>query len=230
MNNDFIIEKVTPAIARKIMGAMAGSRTYVDPKIITLADQARYHSPALSREENLLAQFIIDHDYRCVIPTRTIDDKTIVVNTLAHLLRDQRAIFMDKFAEWQQKNIKYTSMRTGSTDQYQVAVVTGNKAFENPSAVIENRDSVWVTPLMDGDYQWLARMVPRMIMTGEYLAQESLYGPSIHDNNAVAAAIYLTPAYGSIPPKLLISMKSTSLGKLGIYSRFIEEKPEKNQK
>ena len=210
MNNDLIIPQITPSMARNIIRATHGKRVSIDPRIISIAGNELYRACELSPDENHLAQFIIDHNYRCVIPTLSLDDDQVVDNTLMHLLCNERAILMTKFIGWDNNNIRY--LKHGLEDQYLAMI-----RCDDYELVMEFRDRIWVTPLIGDEFEY-AMLIPRIIATGRNEIQIPLYAPSHQDDNAVYAATKLTPAYSSI-----YLGRKPDKAKLGIYTKFIEK-------
>lgn len=96
MNHDLYIPRLTPAIARNILRVENCTNIEIDPIVRELATRDRNPNP--------IAQHILDHNYRCVIPYGADVLANDIRDSIAELVKnDERLLIYDSPISWNRK-------------------------------------------------------------------------------------------------------------------------------
>lgn len=207
------------------MTAMSCSGVYIDPQIIECAAQDLIEDD-LPADVLPIAQFILDHDRRCVIPYERTPD--LIRDAIAYCLpRDRRVIFIDEAYHWNRRiKARLQAYKPESGAQYQFVT----ESNLNARSLIKDRDCIIVakTDLQAGYFlSWLGKLFPEAILYCEYQHQYAL-GARGGTNTALAAAAILSPTIGLMPMDSIMARGiERTLPLCSAYNGLISEKKSK---
>ena len=229
MNRDFLIEQMTPAIARKIISVMKITSCYVDPKLLDMANDDLIETTHTGTIKELI-QFISDHDRRCVIP---YDEKVkdIRIAIASSIPDDKRVLFFDDPVNW---NIllgePLVPFRSENENRFQFLAPHSPVMFaaDDIRALLANRDMMIVGRVSDAShFEWIGRAFKEIIFYCENRHQFGMpFRKEFHNSaHSLAAILYphLTTMYGrlnSLPPEKTYAL----IGATDLFLRKEEKK------
>ncbi len=219
MNRDFLIRDLTPAVARKIKKAMSAAMTYVDPKILEMAEQDLVDdAPADIRP---IVQFIKDYNLRCILPYESSAEK--IREAIAFCLpSDRRVIFIDEAIHWNRRiGSRLTAYKEDSGEQYQFI----SKIAGHMKSLINDRDAIIVAKSnMESGYYypWIGKCFNEVILYCEYENQYDLFNKQNASNSVVIAAKILNPTLANMNLQTKPMEKTFPL--MGAYDGMLRNK------
>lgn len=204
MNRDFLIDKVTPAIARKLIAALDGAKAYIDPKIMNVAKEDLIETTETDPIVVKLMQFIKDHDYRCVIPHQ--GGTAQMRDAIASMIGDQRVIFFDDPVHWNIRlGARLLSYRPDSGERFQFISPSKvmNASRDDVRGLCRDRDCLVVCDAQYPEHMgWVAHLFPKIILQVKSQTQLTMFGRNDLNNSIAATASVLYPSISSSAGKL----------------------------
>lgn len=228
MNRDFLIRNITPAAARKILALSSLPEIKIDPSIVDIASKDmlttdQFDSPVRASTLDLI-QFIIDHNWRCIIPY------DFGMETIEHAIeyaipKDQKVLIIGK-PEFL-RNIKdQEEYNENSTKQFQYI---SNIHKLTPMMAKDLRDRVVLADLefVENGFAWIGKMFPKIVVICPFIVQYRfmLESAASHDSSVGNVAKILFPNIAKNMTKG--SKNAANLPLYGAYSKFISEKQPK---
>lgn len=231
MNRDFLIDEVTPAIARKLTSVMPSARTYIDPKLLERAKEDLIETTETGIVRDLM-QYIADYEYRCVIPFQhSVRELRRGISLM--IPDDQRVLFIDDPLNWNmllRTNLKPYQSESGTRFQFLSTGAPSTFEAKDVRGLLMDRDMMIViraTDIHPQSFGWIGQAFSKVILYLEPTQQFTLSFKAGFNYNVLSAAACLYPYLNTMVPQLNAMPPSKLHPLIGATKIFLNKEEKK---